>query len=470
MKATKSLVGILAIIAIAMVGITFGLYWYEPEVTSDFTEGSLLIQGINPETVQKLEVKKGGDTLTLVRNDEGFVVADKFNYPAKTSAVNELFVKVLDIRCQTKQTDDASNHEELGVGSEKPEEGSITMYGDDDKVIAKVLVGKNPEHGEGPYVRLDGKNRVYVAEKSLWFGASANSYMETKVLDISKDKVSQVDVKSPNGTYTILNKDDKGDLQGVPAGKKAKQTEVDQVFGALSYFSFTDVIPVKDSGITWDASYTCKLKKHLAYTLNLGKKGTKSYVRITAAGPSQQVLQKNVTEVNQKLQSGQKLSDAELKQKDEILSASQEAADINKAHSSWAYEIAEWKAKNLQKPFDELVEDDNPEDPKEIAASHILIAYKGADRADASITRTKEEAKKRADELLAKLKAPGADFAALAKENSDGPSGPKGGDLGTFGKGSMAKPFEEAAWKLKVGEISGVVETGFGYHIIKRTK
>ena len=86
-----------------------------------------------------------------------------------------------------------------------------------------------------------------------------------------------------------------------------------------------------------------------------------------------------------------------------------------------------------------------------IRASHILV-------------KTEDEAKK----ILEEIKN-GADFAELAKEHSLCPSKRDGGDLNFFGKGMMVKPFEDAAFALKKGEISEPVETQFGWHLIKLT-
>jgi parvulin-like peptidyl-prolyl isomerase len=111
-----------------------------------------------------------------------------------------------------------------------------------------------------------------------------------------------------------------------------------------------------------------------------------------------------------------------------------------------------------------------PQGEEKIGASHILVAYKEARSAGPNITRSKDQAKKRAEDALKKAKS-GKDFAALAKEYSDDPgSGPKGGDLGVFPKNMMVKPFADAAFGLKPGEISGIVETDFGFHVIKRTQ
>ena len=107
--------------------------------------------------------------------------------------------------------------------------------------------------------------------------------------------------------------------------------------------------------------------------------------------------------------------------------------------------------------------DKNPQmfkQPEQIKASHILI------KVDAKADEAKKaEARKKIEEVQQKLKD-GGDFAALAKEYSEGPSSAKGGDLGYFRRGQMVKPFEEAALALKPNEVSDVVETRFGYHLI----
>lgn len=105
-----------------------------------------------------------------------------------------------------------------------------------------------------------------------------------------------------------------------------------------------------------------------------------------------------------------------------------------------------------------------------VRASHILVQYKGSTRANPSVTRTKDEARARAQEVAAKAAAPDANFAQMAREFSDGPTGPSGGDLGEFGYEGMVGPFSEASFHLGLGATSGVVETPFGFHVIRRTK
>jgi NIMA-interacting peptidyl-prolyl cis-trans isomerase 1 len=103
-----------------------------------------------------------------------------------------------------------------------------------------------------------------------------------------------------------------------------------------------------------------------------------------------------------------------------------------------------------------------------VTASHILVAYKGAMRADASIERSKDDAKKRAEQLLVRARK-GEDFGKLADDASDDPSAKRNhGSLGRFTREQMVKPFADAAFALKPGEVSTLVETPFGFHVIKR--
>lgn len=100
--------------------------------------------------------------------------------------------------------------------------------------------------------------------------------------------------------------------------------------------------------------------------------------------------------------------------------------------------------------------------PEMVQASHVLVSAE---------KRSDDEARARAEEVLAKAKA-GAEFGLLAREYSDDPSvGTNNGDLGFFGRGKMVKPFEDAVFALeKAGDLSGVVQSPFGYHVIQLTR
>lgn len=130
--------------------------------------------------------------------------------------------------------------------------------------------------------------------------------------------------------------------------------------------------------------------------------------------------------------------------------------------------------KFIDKKFDEKIKisekevrdyyDSHPEyfkQPEKVKASHILI--KVSPKADESKKKDALEKIKKIQKRLQK----GEDFGALAKESSECPSSKRGGDLGFFKRGQMAKPFEDAAFTTKPGEITDIVKTRFGYHLIK---
>ncbi len=108
------------------------------------------------------------------------------------------------------------------------------------------------------------------------------------------------------------------------------------------------------------------------------------------------------------------------------------------------------------------------EAPARIAAQHVLLGYKGTRVGTA--TRSKKEAMDLAEEVRKKALA-GEDFAKLAQTYSDDPASKERlGSVGTFTRDGMVKEFSDAAFALKVGEVSPVVETHFGFHVIKRNQ
>jgi hypothetical protein len=108
--------------------------------------------------------------------------------------------------------------------------------------------------------------------------------------------------------------------------------------------------------------------------------------------------------------------------------------------------------------------------PKTISARHVLVQWMGSERAGSSVLRSREQALTLVNEVLKRAKA-GEDLGRLAVDYSDEPNaGARGGSLGRFTRGQMVPAFDHVAFSLDVGQISEVVETPFGFHVIQRTE
>jgi parvulin-like peptidyl-prolyl isomerase len=107
--------------------------------------------------------------------------------------------------------------------------------------------------------------------------------------------------------------------------------------------------------------------------------------------------------------------------------------------------------------------------PERVGAKHILITYAGSPQPIAGATRTEADARALAEQIAAQAQATDADWDALAQRYTEEPGGKeRAGDLGVFGRGQMVPAFESAAFKLAVGKVSGVVQSPFGFHVIRR--
>ena len=111
-----------------------------------------------------------------------------------------------------------------------------------------------------------------------------------------------------------------------------------------------------------------------------------------------------------------------------------------------------------------------PDEPAKISVKHILVKYAGAERADPTVTRTREAACMRALEARDKLRG-GAEIADIVKEYSEEPgAASRGGLVPSFERSFVVAPFADAAFELDVSQVSDVVETPYGFHVMLRTE
>jgi parvulin-like peptidyl-prolyl isomerase len=458
---------ILVIVTVVMVGVTIALHVGSGPGKVEFEPGSRLVQGLAPETIKKVVIKTEDRTITLLAKDKGPVVVEKNNYPADGKKIDELFMACSDIECNELVTANPENHDELKVAKaakDNTDTVEIEFYDEAGKLIVGVIKGKSAESSGGAYVRLAGKDDVYTTRKALWLKTAALDYMNKSLVKTDKDKIQKVEVETAKGAYAIeRDKDKKIALLSIPKGKRAKDFDVGSTFGAMTGLDMSGVFPkdnekVKD--LKWDVTFKCHVETHLVYVAKLAKKDGTHYVSLSAYFPQGISIERPRKDEK----------DEELKKKAAIWEAAEQTLPkFNNRHKDWVYELSSYEAEKLRKPMADLIEDiPDPAKPTEVSARHILIGYKGSERSKA--TRTKDAAKKLAGEMLAKVEAKPADFAKLAKQHSDGPSKTKGGDLGSFKKGMMSPNFDKAVFALKVDEVSEVVETPFGFHVIQRTK
>ncbi|MDP6633311.1 MAG: peptidylprolyl isomerase [Phycisphaerae bacterium] len=464
MVLTDKKLSVLAGVAAALLVVTVVVHSSSLfESAGDFTPGSLLIQGLDPKIVAEISISQGKDSVTLQRTKDGFSIKERQGYPVLADKVNGLFINLLGFRCDELVTANKDNHKELGVAADDKGTTVIKLFDKGGKIIAGVAVGGRASRGSGVYIRSIDKDEVYASSNRASFSTSISDYVQTELIKVGKDDVVEVTVAGKDSTFTAArDKDDKIVLQNVPQGKRAKDSDLESLFDVLSNLTLDDIAVDASVAAAPDTTFTCKTNKHATYTVQLSKKDDKHYAKLSVKGPDDALIQKS-------MMISQDDPQAELDKKAAVLTANDKAKEFNELHNNWVYEIPSWPAGRMRRSLADLIEDiPDGDNPEKITASHILIGYKGSSRSEA--TRTKAEARKLAEDILAKAKAPGADFAALAKEHSEGPSGKNGGSLGEFDKNTMHENFTKGAWKLKVGDISDIVETPFGFHVIKRTK
>jgi len=314
-----------------------------------------LIQGLDPGSIGKIVIGSGDKAVTLRRRGKSFTVAEKANYPADMKQINELIQKCADIKTTgSVHTSNPANHKDLEVAEDNAK--SVVKFFTADpnsKLITGVVVGKNIEVGQGAYVRLLPNDSVFVTTESPWIKDQATDFINQELITVKREDINSVTVSPEGEAYTLkAGAGDAVSLDNLPAGKKLKNTDAKSVLTALTDLRFDDVSR-GIGGLAFNEQYACTLNDLTVYTLSIARKDDKTYAICNADFTGQRPKGVEKDE-----------SAEELKKKEALLLAFDNAAVFSARHKGWTYEIPDWKAKNLTMKLADLLEDvEKPKDP-----------------------------------------------------------------------------------------------------------
>ncbi|MCJ7691997.1 MAG: DUF4340 domain-containing protein [Sedimentisphaerales bacterium] len=324
--------------------------------TGEVEEAAYLIQGLDPADIGSIVIGSGDDEVVLKRKEGGFVVVNKDNYLAKSREINELITSCLDIRTSELYASDRSVHKDLGV-TEEEAQSVVRFLKRDSSLLTGVVIGKAREMGRGTFVRRLTDDNVYVSFERTMIRDRAMSYIEQELLSLDREDIESVMVTAAGESYTLKrNEDGKMVLaEEFSEGRKLKSDEADKVAFALTNLRFTDVKSTASSegGHSFIDSYVCRLKDSTVYTLQIAKKGDKTFI----------ICDAEFTDKTPVTKEGGVESEEELKKKEAKLLARDAAEVFSAKCKGWIYEIPDSRAKELIKGLSELVEE--PEEAAE---------------------------------------------------------------------------------------------------------
>lgn len=348
-----TILGIVAIVMLILAGLVrLGSRHQGSQISGQ----SYLIQGLDPANIGSIILAgAGGEQVTMIRRGTHFVVAEKGDYIAKTEEINGLINTCFDLKIDELITKIAVNHEDLGVT--KATAGHAVKFLDKggNDIIGFFLSSTTPEGNA--HVRLTSSDDVYLMTTSPQLTASAIDLVDSDILSIEQDNVESVTVTGAEGIYTLKRQGDDGEivLDGeMPEGKQFKGSDYRSVFSALTNLRFDDVIrdASRPLDLKFDATYMCKVKDGTVYTLAIGKIDDKTYISCDAMHADKTMVAKE-----RRVE-----SEEELKGKEALLIARDNAKGFSTRHAGWVYEIPEYKAGNLTKTLSDLLEDVPDED------------------------------------------------------------------------------------------------------------
>ena len=339
---------LLGILAIASVALAVFVSQYANRTKHISAGAGYLIQGLDPAQVAKIVIGKDPNAFTLGRQQNGFVVENKNNYPADSKTINNLLTGIMDIRTVEVYTENKANYKDLGV-TEQDAQAVVKFLDAKSQIITGVIIGKDCPSGGMYYGRLVNDNKVYVMDNVPWPGVSPFEYIDRQLIAVNKADIASVTVTSPAGTYTLVPEANSTEVavKELPAGKKEKKSDSEMVFSALVGLNFDDVNAASElPDLKFDREYACLLKDSTLFLIEIAKKDSKTFIKCNA----------DFTDKTQVKKEEGVESQEELKKKEAKLLAHEKVKKLQDITNGWIYQIPADKAYYMTKKLTDIIE------------------------------------------------------------------------------------------------------------------
>lgn len=292
------------------------VYSHENKRGTDLLQGSDYIKGLDINKVQKIALSfTGGKKITLTRDVNKFVLENYKSYPADTAKVNDLVFKIANIQVKEKVDSDVDKDDlkKYELTQEK-RRYLVELFDNDGKKTVAFSVGKSYK-GKGNYLFKEGQKDIYLSQENLWLNSSYKDFINTVLLEVKKDDVEKVTLKTDK------------ELEVTNENKK-----LSDYLNGLSSLRFEDYLIVtepKAQGLRFSQDVKIKLKNKLIYKLSLAKEKKEHFVKLSALmeeAPKQFVVNKD---------DGKE----ELQKIEDVIKAQGEAQKINMEKGSWVYKV-----------------------------------------------------------------------------------------------------------------------------------
>ncbi len=473
----KSLLAILGVVAGALVAAA--LFIDRPGSLPAPTDQAVenLAAGLAERIPQvaRIEMRNADGEVTLVKNPEGnWTIEQSGGYRANDSQVRQLLAGIATMEVRQRLTSNAALLPELGLGEPGAEGTRATLVtlkdasgaGISSLVFGNTKFGAMPGAGQSVYMRRADENQAWEVRSSASPSTTLSSWRPREIANVATNRVRRMEVsiaddvafemerpESPEDSFNITSKTDGWRVRETVTGDRS-------VAGFLQSLTLQDVRPAVGFFDTLGESSRLLTQTFdgLEVESHLRKQDDKTFMTLSAR------FNEALRDYADSLPEPEADSTPTLKSAEEVQA---EVAEINSLTAGWAYELPTWKFSGIERSARTTILE---EIAKDVHAAQILIAWEGAPQS-AVIGRTQEQALELAESLRQRIEDEGDEiFADLAREYSDdAATAEEGGTIGVVTRSDMTPEFTDALFELEEGQVSEVVETDFGYVLIKRT-